>query len=265
VIVQFLDRETARIDALIERKERLIALLEEKRQAIISHAVTRGLDPTAPLAASSWPWLDQHPNHWSVVAIGWVAEVCNGATPSQSREDYWEDGVIPWVSSGEVNEKIVAAPTALISEQAVRDTSLRKIPPGSVLVGMIGQGRTRGMSAILGIEACINQNAAAILPGPQLDSEYLYYTLSHAYEPIRQIGRGGQQGALNCELIRSIRILLPPIEEQRHITRHLNKQTRRITELVQLLSLHECMLRDYRTALISAGVTGQIDVRGEVE
>jgi type I restriction enzyme S subunit len=263
-IVAFLDRETARIDALIAQKKRLIALLEEKRQAVISHAATKGLDPTVPLTDSKVPWFDRYPSHWKAVAIGWIAEVCNGSTPSQFREDYWEEGVIPWVSSGEVNEKVVTVPTALISAQAFRDASLRIIPTGSVLMGMIGQGRTRGLTAILGIDACINQNVAAIIPGPLLHNEFLNYALTHAYEPIRQVGRGGQQGALNCELIRSLRILVPPKDEQVQIASYLNEQTRQITELVELLGRHNRMLQEYRSALISAAVTGQIDVRQEV-
>jgi type I restriction enzyme S subunit len=263
-ITAFLDRETARIDALIERKERLIALLEEKRQAVISHAVTRGLDPTAPLKDSGVPWLGMVPSHWNVMAIGWLAAVCNGATPPQNREDYWQDGNIPWVASGEVNEGVVTSPTAYITKHALRDTSLQMIPKGSVLLGMIGQGKTRGLAAVLGIDACINQNVAAILPGPRLNGLYLRHALTHAYEPIRKIGRGGQQGALNCELIRSIRVAVPPIAEQERVVHFLNEEYRRTSELTNLLRRHNRMLAEYRTALISAAVTGQIDVRDEV-
>lgn len=263
-IVAFIERETARIDELVERKKRLIALLDEKRQSVVSQSVTRGLNAAATLSNSSLPWIGDYPSHWRVAAISWIATVCNGATPSRSRDDYWVDGDVPWVSSSEVNERIVREPTALISKAACRETGLRIIPKGSILLGMIGQGRTRGMSAILGIDACINQNVAAILPGPRIDSEYLYYALVHAYEPIRRYGRGGQQDALNCEIIGSLRIPLPPVEEQRQIAAYLIEQERRITESVELLRRHTGMLLEYRTALISAAVTGQIDVREEV-
>ncbi len=264
-IAAFLDRETARIDALVAKKQRLIELLEEKLQAVVSRAVTKGLAPTVDTQDSNLPWYGRFPSHWKLMRVGWIAEVSNGSTPSQGRDKYWLDGTIPWIASGAVNAEVVTEPTALITEEALRETSLRIIPSGSVLMGMIGQGKTRGTTSILGIDSCVNQNLAALTPGKLVNNEYLRYALQHIYEPVRNIGRGGNQAALNCDLIRSIRILLPPTDEQLQIVTYLNALRQRTSSVTRLLCDHQAMLNEYRTALISAAVTGQIDVREEVQ
>lgn len=262
-IADFLDRETARVDELIAKKQRQIELLQEKRAAVISHAVTKGLNPDAKMKDSGIEWLGEIPEHWSIGAIAWIGRVMNGSTPSNSKPDYWEDGSVPWVSSAEVNQGLIVNPTAYITEQALRECCIRLIPRGSVLIGMVGQGRTRGMCAILGIEACINQNVAAIIPGPKAESSFLQHALTHLYEPIRQYGRGGQQDALNCELVGNIRVPIPPIEEQKAIADFLNREHERIKALSAMITNSMRALAEYRSALISAAVTGKIDVRGE--
>src|SRR6266550_5327705 len=97
-IAAFLDRETARINALIAKKERLIELLQEKRAALISHAVTKGLDPTVPMKDSGVEWLGEIPAHWEVKRLKFVAKQETGHTPSRQHPEYWEDCTIPWIS-----------------------------------------------------------------------------------------------------------------------------------------------------------------------
>jgi type I restriction enzyme S subunit len=181
-IVAFLDRKTAEIDGMIAKKQRMIELLHEKRQALISEAVTKGLDPDLPTKGSGIEWLGRLPRHWSVLKLSFTAEIMNGCTPSRIRSDYWENGTIPWLSSGKVNDYLIESPSEWITEIALADCPLKLIPKGAVVVGMIGQGRTRGMSARLGIEACINQNMAAVITRPNLLlSEFLHYVLIHGY------------------------------------------------------------------------------------
>ncbi len=263
-IVQFLYRETSRIDALIEKKRRQIGLLHEKRAALISHAVTKGLDPSAPMKDSRIDWLGSIPGHWRVARLGYFARVRNGATPSRNHADYWTDGGVPWLSSSKVNEDVIIEPSEWITETARRESGLEIMPAGSVVIGLVGQGRTRGMSALMGMAAAINQNMAAIVPGSRLVSRYLQYLLQHMSEPIREGGRGANQPALNCELIADLRVLLPPVEEQRAIARHLDQANNDISALSAKIELSIERLREYRTALISAAVTGKIDVRQEV-
>jgi len=262
-IAAFLGRETARIDALIAKKQRLIELLQEKRTALISHAVTKGLEPNATMKSSRLPWLDDVPAHWTVVPLKWVSSICNGATPRRDEPEFWQDGDVPWVSSGEVNQFIITQPTALITSMAVQECSLRVIKSGAILIGMVGEGKTRGTTARLAIDACINQNVAAIQPGPKLDGHFLHYAAIQAYEPIRNYGRGGQQDALNCDIVGNVQIALPPRPEQEQIVEYLDKATALVNGLVEQLAESIVRASEYRSALISAAVTGKIDVRQE--
>lgn len=262
-IADFLDRKTAAIDALIDKKERLLALLQEKRQALITQAVTKGLDPNVPMKDSGIEWLGEIPAHWSVGRLGYYARVRNGSTPSRATADYWIDGTIPWLSSGKVNEWIVSEPSELITSRAVQETSLTVVPAGSVLVGMIGQGRTRGTTARLAIDACINQNMAAAVPGPALDGGFLHYFLAHAYEPLREFGRGGQQDALNCQILASFPVAVPPRTEQAAIASHIESTVEHEQRMRAVLERQLDRLREYRQALITAAVTGQLDATAE--
>lgn len=259
-IADFLDRKTAALDGLIARKERLLELLAERREALIHRAVTRGLDPDVPLKDSGVPWIGEVPAHWEVTKTSHRCTVFNGATPSRHRSEYWTDGTIPWLASGQVNDYVVVEPNEWITAEARADTSLRMAPVGSVVVGMIGQGRTRGMSSRLGISACINQNMAAIVPGSQMDSTFLHFYFISAYAPLREEGRGANQGALNCEILRDFALVVPPIEEQKGIGRHLSQREFEFQRHSETTDKQLTLLREYRQALITAAVTGQLAI-----
>ena len=260
-IAAFLDRETAVIDTLIAKQEELIGLLKEKRTAVISTAVTKGINPHAPLKDSGIEWLGQIPTHWGVTRVGYFSKVVNGSTPSRNNSSYWTNGVIPWISSGKVNDYIIDEPSEYISEEAFAKSSLQIIPNGALLIGMVGQGKTRGLSARLNIDATINQNLAAIIPNDRIDVRFLHYYFQAIYTPIREFGRGGQQSALNCELVRDIKITLPTFKEQEQIADYLDQYLEKLTSIEVKGVTQIVLLRERRTALISAAVTGKIDVR----
>ncbi|NPE64630.1 restriction endonuclease subunit S [Dickeya dadantii] len=214
-IATFLDRETKRIDSLIEEKQTFIKLLKEKRLALISHVVTKGLNPNVEMKDSGIEWIGQVPKHWVVGRIGYYARVINGSTPSRSNLPYWSRKEVPWLSSGSVNQYKITHATEYISEDALKECPIELLPIGTLVMGMIGQGKTRGLSAITQIEATINQNLAAIITDSRLDSEYAHFLLEAAYNEIREFGRGGNQAALNCELISNFKITIPPVDEQK--------------------------------------------------
>lgn len=259
-IVGFLDRETAKIDNLIAKQEKLIELLKEKRHAVISHAVTKGLDPSTPTKPSGIEWLGDVPEHWVLPRINYVANVRNGSTPDRSNLEYW-NGTIPWLSSGKVNDFIIESADEFVTQSALDNSSLSRFPAGSVLVGLVGQGRTRGMCAMLTFQSCINQNVAGIIVKPILDPTFLLYALVAAYQSLRDFGRGGQQDALNCEILGAFRIPLPPLKEQKEIVEHIQGITSKIDALIAKSGQAIGLQKEHRTALISAAVTGKIDVR----
>lgn len=262
-IADFLDRKTAAIDELIRKKERLIELLEEKRQALITQAVTKGLDPNVPTKDSGVEWIGEVPAHWRTPRIGYVARVRNGSTPDRANLDYWDEGTVPWLSSGKVNDYLVTEADQFITEVARRECHLEVMPAHSVIVGLIGQGKTRGTAAITTLPACINQNMAAISTFEGTDPWFLLHVLTSAYWPLREFGRGGQQDALNCQILAAFRIPLPPPDEQDRIVRWIDAEVVRKDGTAQLLAESIDRLREYRQALITGAVTGQLDIPAE--
>lgn len=260
-VANYLDRETARIDGLIEEKERMLALLEEKRAALISRVVTRGLDPNAPLKPSGLEWLGEIPAHWEVRPIKYLAVVGNGSTPAIENADYWSDEGYPWLNSSVVNVSPVTNASRFVTGTALRECHLPKIQPPAVLVGITGQGKTRGMAAVLGIEATINQHIAFIKPhAEELQAQYLCLLLGHAYEYLRSDsdGAGSTKGAITCEQLANIKIPVPPSREQVEICARASGWDDASGPLRAEIERSITLLAARRSALITSAVTGQI-------
>ena len=165
-----------------------------------------------PVDATGLPEL---PEGWAWMNLGGVFEVCVGATPSRAEASYW-GGDVPWVSSGEVAFCRIRTTRESITKQGLCQTSTKLHPPGTVLLGMIGEGKTRGQAAILDVEACNNQNSAAIrVAATGVPPEYVYRYLEYEYERTRNVGSGNNQQALNKARVEAIRIVMAPLEEQR--------------------------------------------------
>lgn len=163
------------------------------------------------------------PDTWLDTKIGFVFDVHVGATPSRNIKEYW-NGDIPWVSSSEVAFSRIIKTKEKITVLGLDKTSTSIHPVGTVMLAMIGQGKTRGQTAILDIEACHNQNTAALrVPSGFAISEFLYLFLEKQYEETRRVGGGNNQQALNKSFVQSLGFPLPPIEEQIEIVENLNK------------------------------------------
>ncbi len=263
-IAAFLDRETGKIDALVAEQRRLMELLKEKRQAVISHAVTRGLNPAAPLKDSGIDWLGQVPEHWEVKPVKHVCKVGNGSTPSRETPEYWGETGFPWLNSSVVNQAVVTEAEGFVTERALKECHLPVIQPPAVLVGITGQGRTRGMAAMLGFTATINQHVAYVKPSAAgLDVHYLLRSFEVAYGKLRRDSEeaGATKGAITCEQIGNLKIPFPPLAEQTAIVAHLEQELAKFDTLTAEAQRAIDLLQERRTALISAAVTGQIDVR----
>ena len=261
LIANYLDRETARIDGLVAEKQRMLALLEEKRAALISRVVTRGLDPNVPLRPSGQEWLGEIPAHWQVQPIKYLAVVGNGSTPSVENANYWDDESYPWLNSSVVNESPVTNPSRFVTEAALRECHLPQIQPPAVLVGITGQGKTRGMASLLGIEATINQHLAFIKPRTQeLLTDYLCHLLGHAYAFLRSDsdGAGSTKGAITCEQLANMKIPVPPSGEQIEICTRIRQSLDVSEPLRSEIQSSLNLLAERRAALITAAVTGQI-------
>ena len=245
----------------------MLGLLAEKRRALITRAVTRGLDPSAPFRDSGIPWLGKIPSHWEVWKIGHATSIGNGSTPDRSNAAYWAQGTIPWLNSSVVNQHEVTKAEQFVTQTALRECHLPLVKSGSVLVAITGQGKTRGQSVVLSLDATINQHLAYISPDhSRLDPWFLRWTLLSAYEFLRSISDdvGGTKGALRCEDVANVRVPVPPMDEQCDIVAHIGHETSKFDELRTATAKTTTLLKERRAALIAAVVTGLIDVENTV-
>lgn len=260
-IADFLDRETGRIDALIEKKRRLIELLEEKRSALISHAVTKGLDPDAPMKDSGIDWLGQIPAHWSRRKFRYLFHMTSGGTPSKNSADLWR-GTIPWVSPKDMKQDIVDDSIDHVSEAALSYVSL--VMPPSVLIVVRGMILTHTFPVGLGtVPLTINQDMKALRPDAETDAAFLALLLRGLAPVILALVEDSAHGTkcLRSDVLDAVQVFVPPLEEQRRIVRDSGEEGRCLDALVAKSREAIDKLQEYRTALISAAVTGRIDIR----
>ena len=262
LISDFLDRETAKINALIAEQERLIELLQEKRQAVISHAVTKGLNPDAPTKDSGVEWLGEVPRHWETGQIRrFSVSVKTGRTPGES--DFGEsEECVPWYTPANFS-------TDLSPREAVKFIHPAKEKEGKAVfysdraVLVVGIG-TIGKAAFPGKECSSNQQINAIEPSERLEPEFLGLCLIASLEQMRTISNASTIGIMNQNKTKSVIIACPPLAEQKEIARKVLRDTENLKELSKKSEVAIKLLQERRSALISAAVTGQIDVRGLV-
>jgi len=263
-IARFLDHETARIDALIEEQQRLIELLKEKRQAVISHAVTKGLDPTVPMKNSGEEWLGEVPAHWDVARVKNVAKLESGHTPSKDFPEYWEGGEIPWVSLNDSKQlkvtDYIEETQFMITELGVSNSSARLLPARAVV---FTRDATIGLAAITTKPMCVSQHLIAWICNENLVlPEYLLLVFYAMEEELDRFTFGATIKTIGMPDIRKLVTPVPPLAEQAQVVAGVNAKRELIDQLIKesntALSLH----LERRSALISAAVTGKIDVRG---
>lgn len=259
-ISKFLDKEILKIDNLISKQEKLIKLLDEQRKSIISHAVTKGLNPSAPLKHIDHKWIGQIPEHWDMYRLRFISKIYAGGTPDRKCKEYWENGTIPWINSGAVNQVNIVTPSEYITEMGYRNSSANYIPKNSLVMALAGQGKTKGMVAYTSIETTCNQSMAAIVP-KDYDYKFLFYWLSANYQNIRNMTGGDNREGLNLVILSSIPCPKLPINEQREIALYLDKETLKIDNLILKQNQLIEKLKEYRSSIISHAVTGKIDVR----
>lgn len=266
-IAAFLDRETAKIDALIAQKERLIELLGEQRAAVITRAVTKGLDPSVPMKGSGVEWLGEVPAHWKVRRIKQVAKMDSGHTPDKSKPEYWDGGNIPWVS---LNDTARLAANEYIEETAVCTTaeglanSSAHLLPAEAVV--FSRDATIGRCAITTVPMAVSQHFIAWISGPLVLPQYLLQVLRSdlMQQHLVSLTMGSTVKTIGMPDVRSLVMPVPPPSEQREIVKHIQAANDRTDRMVAAARTATARLREYRTALISAAVTGKIDVREEV-
>lgn len=256
-IAAFLDRETGKIDALVAEQQKLIGLLKEKRQAVISHAVTKGLNPQAPMKPSGIEWLGDVPAHWKIVSAKRVASVF---VPQRNKPDLNDDGVgVGWATMDDMKGAIVEVTRFSVSEESALSAGSRTLPAGAVIASCVG---TFGVAAINSVPLVINQQLQAYVPTEQILAQFLRNYLISFGCYFESIGTAATLIYVNQQGFERLPIALPSLDEQLQITSMLKDSTAAIDSMIESVNLSAALLKERRSALISAAVTGQIDVRG---
>ncbi|EHN66544.1 putative type I restriction-modification system specificity determinant for hsdM and hsdR (HsdS) [Comamonas testosteroni ATCC 11996] len=259
-IAAFLDHETAKIDALIEKQQRLIELLKEKRQAVISHAVTKGLNPNAPMKDSGVEWLGEVPAHWEMKKLRFLGEARNGLT--YSPEDIVDEGEGTLVlrSSNVQNMKIAFGDNVYVNKY-IHERIITRL--NDILICS-----RNGSRALIGKNALIEENAAGLAYGAFMMvfrsevNPYIFWVLnSQLFEYQSGSFLTSMINQLTVENINGFEIPLPPAEERSAIIAYVKERTSKIDVLISQVESSLALIHERRTALISAAVTGKIDVR----
>ncbi|KJF90423.1 restriction endonuclease subunit S [Photobacterium leiognathi] len=204
---------------------------------------------------SSIEWSDVLPTHWESVSLRWISTIYAGGTPSKTNLSFWENGTVPWLNSGSVNQRLIIKPSTYITDQAYKNSSAKWIPKDSLVVALAGQGKTKGMVAQLGIDSTCNQSMAAIVPNQLEYARYLFWWLKSNYQNIRNMAGGDLRDGLNLEHLGSIQCPLPRIQESISIAAFLDHETAKIDTLIEKQQQLIELLKEKRQAVISNAVT----------
>jgi len=265
-IATFLDRETAKINALIAKKERLVELLQEKRAALISQAVTKGLDPAVPMNDSGVDWLGEIPASWTINKIGIECIVkARLGWKGLKASEYVDEGYIFLATPNIKGREIDFQNVNYITAERYFESPEIMLKVGDVLIAK--DGSTLGITSVIRYlpnPATVNSSIAVIRPDQSLDSIFLYWFLSANYIQgfIQRMKDGMGVPHLFQADLRKFVVLVPPLTEQQAIANYLDHETAKIDALISRIREGIEKLKEYSTALISAAVTGKIDVRG---
>jgi type I restriction enzyme S subunit len=264
-ITTFLDRETGRIDTLIGKKQRIVELFKEKRTALISRSVTKGLDPKVKMKPSGVEWLGEVPEHWGVLPLKYICNVRDGThdTPEYVNPD--EIGY-PLVTSKDLSSgKLTFEQTNDISQSDFDSINKRSgVKFGDILMPMIG---TVGGAVLVDTNKQFAiKNIALFKYSTKFDNKWLCYHLNsqiiHNQFDLQKAG--GVQGFVSLGTLRNLTIICPPLPEQKTIASFLDHQTAKLDALISKVDQAILKLKEYRMAIISAAVTGNIDIREAV-
>ncbi|MFD0032106.1 restriction endonuclease subunit S [Streptomyces sp. NPDC127172] len=261
-IADFLDAETARIDALSRTQKRLLSVLAERRTAGVAETVSGG--GLHKRRKSTLAWLESIPASWQEVRVGLLAQMGSGHTPSRSRPDWWTDCLIPWITTGEVKQvrddriEDLYETREKISELGMENSSAELHPKGTVF---LCRTASAGYSGVMGRDMATSQDFVTWTCGPRLNPYYLLWCL-RAMRPdlLGRLAMGSTHKTIYVPDLQMLRIPLPPLKEQENIVAKIRKDNAEIDVLVDKARRQGELLQERRQALITAAVTGQFDV-----
>ena len=261
-IVSFLEDKVGQIDATIAEKEQMLKELKAYRSAIISEAVTKGLDKNVEMKNSGIEWMGEIPSHWDIVKTSYLFDdIGSGTTPNTNDDSLYDaDNGINWLQTGDLNDGHITKTSKKISQKAIEGNStLRLYPINSLVIALYGA--TIGKVGVLDIETTTNQACCVLPPSDKVLTDYAYYVFIASKKALLNLAFGGGQPNISQAIIKNHRIPYPSYVEQQAITTYLDNKVEQIDKtLLELESqIHE--LKSYKSALITEAVTGKIDLR----
>lgn len=262
-IADFLDKECAQIDSVAADLEKQIALLQQYKKSLITETVTKGLDKSVPMKDSGVEWIGEIPEHWEISRVRHLASLCSGATPSKDVLSYWE-GNIPWVSSQEVKSDIIKDTSLHISEEAINSCSTQLMPAGTlVMVVRSGILQHTIPVALLGVPATINQDIKAFQFNHLMLPAYFKYYIQGENDALLSVIIKDKTTveSVDNQLLLSLKIMVPPIEEQKAIVAFLNYKCGYIDKILNDKHEQLNLLMQHKKSLIYEYVTGKKRVK----
>lgn len=260
-IACYLDLRTAQIEDLIAKKQQLIDLVNEEKTAIINHAVTKGINPNAPMKESGIPWLGAVPAHWELTKLKYIAKsIQTGNTPPSNVPEFYLPE-IDWFTPSDFHDNLILSDSRRkISKAAIEQGVSRLFSEYSVF--LVGIGATLGKVGLVLKPASSNQQINAITFGDELSAKYYLFFLLVNQRNIVSLSNSATLAILNQTQTKDLMVLIPERTEMEAIIRYIEDYVRKMSNAVNRIEQEIQLLQEYRTALINEAVTGKIDVRG---
>lgn len=256
-IVNFIDQKCEQINRAIQQKEKLIILLNERRQIVIQRAVTRGLNPDVKIKASGVEWIGEIPEHWEVKKLKYVCEnIQTGTTPSTSNTHFF-DGDIDWYTPGDLNNELLFESEKKITQLAISKNEVKLFKGDSILI--VGIGGTTGKTSYLQNESTFNQQITGFHSNNE-SNKFLFHQLRSYSKLFLRIANYTTLPILNNDFFKSFILPVPPISEQQQIVDYLDTVNKKIDTAISFKKQEIEKLKEYKATLINSAVTGKIKI-----
>jgi len=259
-IADYLDYKVGQIDTSVADINTQIEDLKAYRQAVISEAVTKGLNPDAPMKDSGIEWIGMIPEGWECTKLAWLySNMGSGTTPDSSNYSYYSENGTNWLQTGDLNDGVITSTSKHVTDLALQEKGLKIYPVGSVVIAMYGA--TIGKVGLLSIETTTNQACCVLPPTEIMNNKYVFYLMQSSKQILISKSVGGGQPNISQAIIKEHRVPTPPLAEQQTIADYLDEKTSKIDTAIKSLENQRDDLNALRQTVISEAVTGKVDLR----
>lgn len=257
-IANYLDSVTSKIDEAISQQQKMIDLLNERKQIIIQNAVTKGLDPNAKMKDSGVEWIGEIPEDWEILKLKRIAKIYTGKTPSTSNPKYFDSEDINWFTPGDFDSYELKDSKRKISKTSIYEKACYIYPQNSIY--LIGIGGTIGKVAFCQIEASCNQQINVIIPNFSAYFKYIYYILQNSYSEIMKNANLSTLPIINQQKTGDLLVVLPKIDKQINIVEHIDEKINPIDSSISQCNKMISLLQERKQIIINDVVTGKVKV-----